>query len=56
MIDDYELLDSGDGRKLERFGKYVLARPCSQAMWRPNKSAADGAKAGASLIHRDGND
>ena len=25
----YELMDSGDGRKLERFGKYVIARPCS---------------------------
>ena len=32
----YALLDSGDGRKLERFGPYVLARPCSQAIWRPS--------------------
>lgn len=32
---DYELLDSGDGQKLERFGKYVFARPESQAMWSP---------------------
>ena len=24
---DYELLDSGRGEKLERFGSYVLARP-----------------------------
>jgi 23S rRNA (cytosine1962-C5)-methyltransferase len=31
---DYELLDSGDGLKLERFGSYVFARPESQAMWR----------------------
>lgn len=30
---DYELIDSGDGLKLERFGKYVFARPESQAMW-----------------------
>lgn len=30
---DYELLDSGGGLKLERFGKYVFARPESQAMW-----------------------
>ncbi len=29
---DYELLDSGDGLKLERFGKYIFARPESQAM------------------------
>jgi 23S rRNA (cytosine1962-C5)-methyltransferase len=31
---DYALLDSGDGMKLERFGKYILARPESQAMWK----------------------
>jgi 23S rRNA (cytosine1962-C5)-methyltransferase len=31
---DYALLDSGDGLKLERFGKYVLVRPESQAMWK----------------------
>ena len=55
MTDDYELLDSGDGRKLERFGKYVLARPCSQAMWRPAKSAAEWAKADASFDREDGN-
>jgi hypothetical protein len=34
--DDYALLDSGHGKKLERFGRYVLARePCSQAVWEP---------------------
>ncbi len=31
---DYELLDSGDGLKLERFGKYIFARPESQAIWK----------------------
>ena len=55
MNDDYELLDSGDGRKLERFGKYVLARPCSQAMWRPSKGPAEWAKADASFDREDGN-
>lgn len=30
---DYELIDSGDGLKLERFGPYTFARPESQAMW-----------------------
>ena len=55
MIEDYELLDSGSGRKLERFGKYVLARPCSQALWRPtlDKSAWD--RADASFDREDGN-
>ena len=55
MTDDYELLDSGDGRKLERFGKYVLARPCSQAMWRPCKSCAEWERADASFDREDGN-
>jgi len=31
---DYALLDSGDGLKLERFGRYVFSRPESQAMWK----------------------
>ncbi len=55
MRDDYELLDSGDGRKLERFGRYVLARPCSQALWRPALPEADWLKADASFDREDGN-
>ena len=31
---DYALLDSGDGAKLERFGKYVLVRPDKGIFWR----------------------
>lgn len=31
---DYALIDSGDGLKLERFGKYIFVRPESQAMWK----------------------
>jgi len=30
---DYELLDSGDGLKLERFGPYRFVRPEAQAIW-----------------------
>jgi 23S rRNA (cytosine1962-C5)-methyltransferase len=30
---DYELLDSGEGRKLERFGSRVLIRPSKTASW-----------------------
>lgn len=30
---DYELIDSGDGQKLERFGKFILSRPEPQAIW-----------------------
>jgi 23S rRNA (cytosine1962-C5)-methyltransferase len=35
---DYELLDSGDGMKLERFGSIILARPETQALWKKQKS------------------
>lgn len=30
---DYELIDSGDFEKLERFGKYITIRPEPQALW-----------------------
>ncbi len=36
---DYELIDSGAGEKLERFGSYVLARPEPKALW--DKSLAE---------------
>jgi 23S rRNA (cytosine1962-C5)-methyltransferase len=31
---EYELIDSGDFEKLERFGKYILIRPEPQALWK----------------------
>jgi len=31
---DHELLDSGDGEKLERFGQVTLVRPDPQVLWR----------------------
>lgn len=34
-MNHYTLLDSGHGRKLERFGDYTLDRPCAQAVWKP---------------------
>ena len=36
---DYAHLDSGEGLKLERFGKYVFVRPESQAMWKRSLDA-----------------
>ena len=30
---DYALIDSGDGKKLERFGEYTLNRPDPRALW-----------------------
>lgn len=38
---DYELVDSGDGEKLERFGKFKLSRPDPQALWPKKLSAAE---------------
>lgn len=38
---DYELLDSGDGFRLERFGKYTISRPDPQAIWKKRKSVSD---------------
>lgn len=35
---DYELLDSGDGMKFERYGNFRIIRPESQALWKPQKS------------------
>lgn len=41
---DYGLVDSGHGRKLERFGRFRFIRPEPQAMWSPRSAEwqADG--------------
>jgi 23S rRNA (cytosine1962-C5)-methyltransferase len=44
---DYELLDSGLEMKLERFGKYILARPDTKALWKPSLPASIWRKADA---------
>lgn len=36
---DYALLDSGDGRKLERYGPYAVVRPEPQCLWSPRRPA-----------------
>ncbi len=38
---DYELIDSGDFEKLERFGEYMTIRPEPQAVWNKNLSASE---------------
>ncbi len=38
---DYGLIDSGHGRKLERYGPYRFIRPEPQAMWSPRLDAWD---------------
>ncbi|MGB3916561.1 class I SAM-dependent methyltransferase [Thiothrix litoralis] len=39
--DDYELLDAGDGKKLERWGKILTIRPEVQAYFKPGMSYSD---------------
>ena len=38
---DYELIDSGDGEKLERFGEYRIIRPEPKALWTKSLSAEE---------------
>lgn len=38
---DYGLVDSGAGRKLERYGDYRFIRPEPQALWQPRQSDWD---------------
>lgn len=45
--EDYALLDSGGGRKLERYGPYRIVRPEGQALWQPAWEAAEWDKADA---------
>ncbi len=44
---DYQLLDSGGGRKLEKFGKITVDRPEPQALWQPRLGKPEWAKAHA---------
>jgi len=44
---DYELIDSGAGRRLERFGKYILNRPDPEVMWSKNLEESEWEKADA---------
>ncbi len=34
---DYEVIDTGNGEKLERWGKYILLRPDPQVIWEADK-------------------
>ena len=52
---DYQLLDSGDMRKLERFGKVRVNRPDPQALWKPKTPVASW-KADATFASKDDED
>lgn len=47
---DYELLDSGRGRRLERFGQYILSRPDPQVLWQPHRAESEWQRADATFI------
>lgn len=56
-IKDYELIDSGDFEKLERFGAYVLRRPEPQAIWHKSLTESEWRRiADASFLRDERND
>jgi 23S rRNA (cytosine1962-C5)-methyltransferase len=42
---DYELLDTGEGEKLEKFGPYIFVRPYEDAVWKKTLSEKEWNKA-----------
>lgn len=48
--EDFELIDSGDGMKLERWGDIILSRPDPQAIWKPRDESAW--KKASAVYHR----
>ncbi len=51
----YQLVDSGNEQKLERFGPFLIARPCSQALWKPSLSKEEWRSADATFSREGGN-
>lgn len=50
---EYELIDSGNFQKLERFGEFVLARPEPQAIWDKSLSDTDWERRAHAIFRRD---
>lgn len=50
---DYELIDSGNFQKLERFGKYILSRPEPQAIWDKSLSDEEWERQAHAIFRRD---
>lgn len=53
---DYALLDSGRGRKLERYGKVIVDRPEPQALWEPSLPEKEWDRAHATFTDSGGED
>lgn len=51
-FEDYALIDSGNFKKLERFGQFILSRPEPQAIWSPTLSEAEWAKKAHATFNR----
>ena len=49
-LKDYELLDSGNQQRLERFGSYIISRPDPQLIWQPALREKDWDKADAVFV------
>lgn len=54
--DQYQLLDSGEARRLERFGNYVLSRPDPGAMWKRSLPVSKWEKVDAEFVFVNGNE
>ncbi len=50
---DYELIDSGDFEKLERWGKFVTVRPEPQAIWRKSLSESEWGDMATAVFRKD---
>jgi 23S rRNA (cytosine1962-C5)-methyltransferase len=46
-MDNYELLDTGKGRRLEKFGKFIISRPDPEVIWNKTLSESQWLKADA---------
>ena len=53
---EYELIDSGNFEKLERFGPYMLVRPEPQAIWQPATNREEWIKRAHAVFNREQKD
>ena len=51
---DYQLLDTGNFKKLERFGPYTFVRPAPQVIWPPQLLESEWGKANGEFRHHKG--
>ena len=51
---DYQLLDTGNFKKLERFGPYKFVRPAPQVIWPPQLLESEWGKANGEFRHHKG--